>query len=208
MYCANCGERLIETATRCPSCGTEVRQAPPALDNWTSQEIAAATQPSQDEQGWPAAPDTYPRGLSDQAKKLILVGLAAIVVVFLIFKFTSGVGGGSHSTPEKAVKGYFNAVKGKNFKGMYSYLTVSVMDPKELPEGVDKDSILKDIENLFAKDTNKYLEIKIKDVKINNSSASVNFGVVFVNEEGKSTEENSMDVKLINGKWYVDNRWY
>ncbi|TFE23693.1 hypothetical protein [Cohnella luojiensis] len=105
MYCTNCGEKLIETAFSCPSCGTEVRQAPLAQESITeTSEFPASQEPS-----FPSQPKGYLKGLSNQSKKLILVGLAAVAVIYLAFKFIGG--GGNQATPEKTVKGFMSAVK-------------------------------------------------------------------------------------------------
>jgi hypothetical protein len=192
MYCTNCGEKLIDQAITCPSCGTDVRQAPSSSEVATTSEFRAIQSESQEP----------PRRLSDQTKKLILVGMAAVVIVFLVLKFTGGAG--SQATPEKAVKGFFNAVKQQDAKKMFQYLSISANDEKDLPEGLDKESAIRRLEGQFDETSPKLGSIEIKDVNIEEDSATVDYKVDLKLEGEESTEEGTMELTKVKGKWYVD----
>ncbi|MCD9020479.1 nuclear transport factor 2 family protein [Cohnella silvisoli] len=200
----NCGEKLIELAVSCPSCGTEVRQLPPASEITEATELPSPPEESQDmKYSFATQPASSPRRLSDLTKKLILVGMAAVVLVFLIIKFT-GDGGGNHATPERAVKGFFNAVKQQDAEKMFSYLSTYVKDGEDNPEGLDRESAIKSLEEQFDERSPKLGSIDIKDVNIDGETAIVNYKVDFEQEGKKSTEEGTMNLIKVKGKWYVD----
>ncbi len=195
MYCANCGERLIEHAFSCPSCGTEVRQAPLVPEG-----LSVAQSLPESEEPFSVQPGTYPRILSDQTKKLILVAIAAVVIVFLILKFTGG--GGSQATPEKTVKSFMNAVKNEDAKKMVSYLSISSID---FPEGENMDSFIKMLEKEFDNGMMNLQDYKIIDVKIDEDKATVGYEIEYIEVNGdKETDEESFDLSKIKGKWYID----
>jgi uncharacterized membrane protein YvbJ len=200
MYCFNCGEKLIDKAITCPSCGTEIRQAPPASEVASASEFWTTPLEAQEPLPFSTEPAAYPRRLSDRAKKLILVGMAAVVIVFLILKFTGGVG--SQSTPDKAVKGFFNAVKKADGKKAYSYLSISI-EEDNLPEGLDKKSIIERFEGRPDENRPELGNIEINDVNIDGDKATIGYKVDLALNGEKSTEEGTMELIKSKGKWYV-----
>ncbi|QMV42939.1 zinc ribbon domain-containing protein [Cohnella cholangitidis] len=193
MYCSNCGEKLIASAISCPTCGFEVRPVPPMPEAKEAPVSSEEQRPSLTVQR-----DSYSYGLSNQSKKLILVALGAIAIVYLIFKFAGG--DGSQATPEKTVKGFMNAVKQEDAKKMVSYMSISTLD---LPEGDGMDSFIEMLERRFEDRIINLRDYDIKDVDIDEQTATVDYELEYTYDDEKFTEDNSFDLVKIKGKWFI-----
>jgi hypothetical protein len=191
----------MDEAITCPSCGKEVRHAPPASEVASASEFWVTPLEVQEQLPFSTEPAAYPRRLSDQAKKLILVGMAAVVIVFLILKFTGGAG--SQSTPEKALNGFFNAVKKADGEKGYSYLSISIQEDN-LPKGLDKKSIIERLEGRSNETMPDLENIEINEVNIDGEKATVGYKVDLSLDGKKSTEKGTMELIKVKGKWYVD----
>ncbi|QJD86687.1 Rv0361 family membrane protein [Cohnella herbarum] len=192
MYCVNCGEKLVQSAISCPSCGSVVRQA------YDIPEGMAAKEETPEQQSWVTQPETRSYGLSDQSKKLILVGMGAIAIVFLIFRFAGGAG--SQATPEKTVKGFLSAVMKEDAKEMTSYLSITYED---FPNVSDKDSFIAMQEEQFKSGGMDLQDYEIMDVKINEDKATVDYEIEYVVNGMKQTQEDSFNLVKTKRKWYI-----
>lgn len=195
MYCANCGEKLIDQAVTCPSCGNEIRQE-------ESKNADRSMQSGAVESSFPVVPPTAPqpgRLLSDQSKRMILVVMAAAALIFLIFKFTGGAG--SQSSPEKTVKSFMNAVKKENAKAMVSYISTSSMN-----EG-DRDILVEMFEEQFEEGELNLQDYTIQDVEIDEDTATVEYKVFYMEDGEKETEEESFELIKEEGKWFIDEEF-
>ncbi|WP_372662698.1 DUF4878 domain-containing protein [Cohnella sp.] len=194
MYCANCGEKLIEQAVTCPSCGTEITKEQPLSAGASDQsEFIDPQYPF----ATPSAPNPS-RLLSDQTKKMILVIMAAAALIFLLFKFTGGAG--NQATPENTVKGFMNAVKKENVREMVSYMSASSM----AAEGEKKDSLVEMLEGQFEAGEINLRDYSILKVDEDENTAKVHYEVVYMEDGEKQTDEDTFELMKIDGKWFID----
>lgn len=197
MYCVNCGEKLIEQAVSCPSCGIEIKREQPIV---TGAPIEPEFIDTQTPYSSPYV-SNQSRLLSDQSKKMILVAMAAAALIFLILKFTGGAG--SQGTPEKTVKGFMNAVMKENAQEMVSYLSSG---STVLPEGEKRNSFIDSLETRFEEGELGLSDYSILKVDQNEDIAKVDYEVVYMSEdEEKRTDEEFFELKKIDGKWYIDD---
>jgi hypothetical protein len=124
--------------------------------------------------------------------------MGAIAIVFLIFKFAGGAG--SQATPEKTVKGFLSAVKKEDAKIMASYMSISNVD---LPNGADKDSFIAMLEEQFEAGALDLQDYEIRDVKIDDDTATVDYEVEYVEDGEKRKQEDSFELVKTRSKWYI-----
>lgn len=192
MYCTNCGEKLVQSAISCPSCGSVVRQVQPLTEEST------ATEGAPEQHTWVIQPETRSYGLSDQSKKLILVGMGAIAIIFLIFKFAGGAG--SQATPEKTVKGFLSAVKKEDAKVMTHYMSIFY---EERSVGRDVDAFVAMLEEQFKSGGMELREYEITNVKINDDKAIVDCEIEYAIHGEKRKQEDTFNLVKTNRKWYI-----
>lgn len=202
MYCANCGERLIPSATSCPSCGSEVRQSPAAVEAEAFVATAAEAFPGVNaDQAAVRQPfgSSTPGGMSASTKKSIGVVLAAVVILFLIFKFT-GNGGGSQATPEKTFKSFMSAVKKEDAKKMISYMEVASVD---FPDGENMESLVDRLEESFGNGELDLRDYRITRVETTDDQATIDYEVDYMEKGDIQTDEDTLELQKTGGKWYI-----
>ena len=124
----------------------------------------------------------------------ITAAVAAILVVLMIFMFSSGSGKLGGRTPEEAVKNVISAIKDGDFEKTVNnmYFESDEARTKALVEIYNQTDRNK---NEVAK---KFSEVEIGEVKsINENSAKVEL------KGGGDTRP--MYVKKVNGRWFVEN---
>ena len=124
----------------------------------------------------------------------ITAAVAAILVVLMIFMFSSGSGKLGGRTPEEAVKNVISAIKDGDFEKTVNnmYFESDEARTKALVEIYNQTDSNK---NEVAK---KFSEVEIGEVKsINENSAKVEL------KGGGDTRP--MYVKKVNGRWFVEN---
>jgi len=134
----------------------------------------------------------------------ITAAVAAILVVLMIFMFSSGSGKLGGGTPEEAVKNFVSATKDGDFEKIVNnmYFESDEARTKALAE-------LKDLtEDAKIELVNTFSDMEIGEVKsINENSAKVEFkakGDVPLKQFGGDTTR-PMYVKKVNGRWFVEN---
>ena len=125
----------------------------------------------------------------------ITAAVAAILVVLMIFMFSSGSGKPGGATPEEAVKNAISAIKDGDFKKLANNMYF------ESDEARTK--FLAEFKNLNDNDkieiVNKFSEVEIGEVKsINENSAKVEL------KGGGDTRP--MYVKKVNGRWFIEDK--
>ncbi|MFC5470145.1 zinc ribbon domain-containing protein [Cohnella suwonensis] len=200
MYCAECGEKLVDSAISCPSCGSEVRQKPPATEAMlaaVSAPVAATLEsPASEPDPFAGLPQGKTLALSTRAKALILLLLAAGAVLYFMLK--SAGGGDAQSTPEGVVKGFFIAVQAENAEKMFSYM----WSPENSDE-VKKD-LIKQYNELFKSDALKIVDYEILSSQTTEKTATVKYKMIVKQEQNEQMVEESFQLSKFDDKWYLD----
>jgi hypothetical protein len=138
--------------------------------------------------------------LSTRTKVFILLALAAGAILYLYLKFMAG--DGSHSSPQKATEGFFQAAIDKDAKAMGSYL---YFVPGEATiEGMDKESLVQSWEQLFKErpDTVLLQEFEVVDVQEVKDMATVVIKAKMGTDE--MSVEQPYQLKKVENKWFID----
>ncbi|VTX67340.1 Lumazine-binding domain protein [Gemella haemolysans] len=125
----------------------------------------------------------------------ITAAVATILVVLMIFMFSSGSGKPGGATPEEAVKNGISAMKDGDFEKL---LNNCYFESDEA-----RTKFLAEFKNLNDNDkielVNKFSEVEIGEVKsINENSAKVEL------KGGGDTRP--MYVKKVNGRWFIEDK--
>jgi hypothetical protein len=200
MYCSNCAERLPEYAAFCPSCGVEIRRENPVVPTVPAGQRVAEFQQQHEQQEQPdpfaSMPQARTLTLSQRTKKLILLGMAAVAILFVVIKFTGG--GGGQSTPEETVRSFMNAGIEKDAQQMVTYMLISQGD---LPEGQDLNSFVDAWEKMFDQQEMTIHGYEIIDTDEQEDSATVKYKInLGVNDR---MEEGTYSLTKIEGKWFI-----
>ena len=126
----------------------------------------------------------------------ITAAVAAILVVLMIFMFSSGSGKPGGATPEEAVKNVISAIKDGDFEKLLNncYFESDEARTKTRTKELEQWNNRHDDKNEVAK---KFSEVEIGEVKsINENEAKV--------ELKFSGDTQTIYVKKQNGRWFLD----
>lgn len=198
MYCSNCAERLPESAVYCPSCGIEIRQKNPMVPMAPEgQQVPVFQQQPVEQDPFAYMPPVRTLTLSQRTKKLILLGMAAIAILFVVIKFTED--GGGQATPEKTVKGFMNAALEEDAQQMVSYM----LSQGDLLGSQDLDSLVDSWEKMFEQGAMEIQGYKIIEINEEEDSATVKYMIDINRDTDDRMEEETFELTKVEGKWFI-----
>lgn len=172
---------MEENATVCDNCQTEVKAPKPAAP---IEEPAFAPEPQ------PAAKKPFP-------VKPVLIGVAVLLVIILAFKLIGG--GGSQSSPESTVKSYVNAIDDVDIDKL-----ISLYAPDDRPKGDELKLAKKLMKQTLKAQDFSVSKCDIVKVKKKGKKAEVEYKIVTKYKGKKNTNQDTIDVIKVDGKWYID----
>ncbi|RKP50090.1 hypothetical protein D7Z26_19965 [Cohnella endophytica] len=188
----------------------------------TQKQTASASESKWDSHPFPhlqSEPNSFPQPESDPfaglpkartitlpgwAKVLILLLMAVGAILFFLLKNMDF--GGAQSTPEKTVKGFFQAVKDKDPEKMI--LSIDIR-PEKLPEGVNKEVLLREWKKALEQESSLLISYEILSSTIDGDSAIVQYRVVLgqrLDDEQADppTVEQAYNLNKVDQKWYIE----
>lgn len=220
-FCSNCGSEMKEGSVFCSNCGTK-----------TADSLQQATGNTQ---GMPNYTSNSYTGVSQQMNKpnnnkiigMAVVGVAALAVLFIVFKLFGAI-----TTPgyEKPIKYVCEGIEKGSFKTMMKAFPEYITDQLEDRYGEDLDDQMDDlVESLedeygkrvkvsykitdkdkLDKDDIEDLEDRIKynyDEKVKIKEAyELEVSMKIKGSEDKDEDETDVTVIKIGSKWYLSDR--
>lgn len=181
MYCGKCGSKLEEQAAYCSNCGATVIQQSTSIKAFAS--IPAPV------------PIPVPNRSGSNNKKLIMIAVIAIVVIFGAYKLFSG--GGSQSDPGSAVEGFIEAANDHDIDEMMKYF----LPNPDLTERELQRAKIELERNVYDFEAKKY---KILHVEEHGNQAVVEYMIGIERDGELDTRDDEFELVRIDGKWYID----
>lgn len=193
MYCGKCGNKLEEHVTYCSNCGTAViQQSTPIQASTPIPPPVSAPVPASIPDPIPA-PESVRSGSAN--KRLIIIAVVAVVVIFGAYKLFSG--GGSQSHPGSAVEGFIEAANDQDIDEMMKYF---LPNPDLTGRELQRAKI--ELErNVYDFEAKKY---KILHVEEHGNQAVVEYMIGIERDGELVTRDGEFELVRIDGKWYID----